>query len=168
MTKDLSELSKSVNAIYKEGSLIDVSEKGNKVTSYRSPQKHWKKALIEGKTYKDKVFPVAHEKRLIARENFDEKISANGPYKKFLSTLEINFYATNSFISPNSKNKNLYKKLAKEAQNSFNNFRKENIWNNKGLFVETNIHLPKENVNLNLIKKFCISFNYQTTTKTIV
>ena len=161
MTKDLSELSKSVNAIYKEGSLIDVSEKGNKVTSYRSPQKHWKKSILEGKTYIDKVFPVANEKSLIARQNCDEVTTANGPYKKFLSSLEKNFYATNTFISPNSKNKNMYKKLAKEAQNSFNNFRKENIWNNKGLFVETNIHLPKENVNLNLIKKFCISFNYQ-------
>merc|ERR1712081_16710 len=74
-TKDLSELSKSVNALYKKESLINVSAKGNKVTFYSSPQKHWKKAIIEGKTYKDKVFLVAHEKSLIACENCDEEIS---------------------------------------------------------------------------------------------
>ena len=101
----MSKLSKSANDLYKRVSLINVSEKGNKVTSYRSPQKHWKKALLKGRTYKDTEFLIEHEKSLVARENCEEEISVDGPHKKFLSSLEKNFYASNTFISHNTESK---------------------------------------------------------------
>ena len=162
--QNLAEKSATLNAYIKKNCLVDRSEKGNEITSYSNRNLHWKKSLLESAKYRDNI---KDKLKKYKSKNFLNKES-NKPYlektKDKKEYILDNYYkklkADYELIAPNMGNDN-YQKLASESMKLYTDLRKNHLWNNKSIFTMLQCPLPKNRVDLKILRKLNLKYHYE-------
>ena len=159
-SKNLSELSNEVNEMINRRIKVDISKKGNKVSKYVNPDKHWNKILGEKEKFKKRVSKkIVLKPRPQRGDNLkfdsEDKQLTGKSNDKWLSILHSNIKEKFLFIEPNNPN---YNKYAEEAKRVYNVMKSRKIWNNKSMFVHLRVNLPKDRINLEKIIELKIKY----------